>query len=167
MIANGFVCQNVEQHMIFNKHRRWFHSSLEKLPLVRMSASWFLVSTYLIWILGSKLILSNYHPRATLWVLDTCLTEGLRPWIVILITASLSSKMYNLDSPWEGRVLVSTLSTSLNCSTLVFDWCVGSWFWNLKLSGWVDDTQVSWASMVGLDLAKFPRASVTKVECNP
>ena len=42
--------QNIE-----NKKRKWSHSSLEKLPLVRMSASWFLVSTYLIWILGSKI----------------------------------------------------------------------------------------------------------------
>ena len=60
--------------------RRWFHSSPEKLPLVRMSASWFLVSTYLIWILGSKLILSKNQSRATMWVLDTCLFVGLRPF---------------------------------------------------------------------------------------
>ena len=31
---------------------------------------------------------------ATLWVLDTCLIVGLRPFIIILITASLSSKTY-------------------------------------------------------------------------
>ena len=35
----------VGQLMMLNKHKRWFHSSLEKLPLVRMSASWFWVST--------------------------------------------------------------------------------------------------------------------------
>ena len=58
-----------------------------------MSASWFLVSTYLIWILGSKLILSNNQSRATLWVLDTCLIVGLLPLIIILITASLSSNV--------------------------------------------------------------------------
>ena len=28
---------------------------------------------YLIWILGSKLLLSNNQSKATLWVLDTCL----------------------------------------------------------------------------------------------
>ena len=44
-----------------------------------MSASWFLVSTYLIWIFGSKLTLSNNQPSAALWVLDTCLIVGLRP----------------------------------------------------------------------------------------
>ena len=34
--------------------------------------------------------------RATLWVLDTCLIVGLLPLIIILITASLSSKTYNI-----------------------------------------------------------------------
>ena len=48
--------------------RRWFHSSRVTLHLVRMSANCFLVSTYFIWIFGSKLILSNNQSRATLWV---------------------------------------------------------------------------------------------------
>ena len=43
---------------------------------------------------GSKLILSNNQSRATLWVLETCLTVGLLPFIIILITASLSSSTY-------------------------------------------------------------------------
>ena len=77
------------------------HSSRVKIPLVNMSASWCLVSTYLIWILGSKLILSNNESSATLWVLNTCLIVGLLPLTIILITASLSSKMYNWDSPWK------------------------------------------------------------------
>ena len=42
---------------------------------------------------GSKLILSNNQANATLWVLDTCLIVGLLLLIIILITASLSSKM--------------------------------------------------------------------------
>ena len=59
--------------------------------------------------LGSKLILSNKQSRATLSVLDTCLIiVGLRPLIIILIMASLSSKIYNWDSPWEECVLVGT-----------------------------------------------------------
>ena len=37
---------------------------------------------YLIWILGSKLILSNNQSRATLWVLETCLIVGLLPFII-------------------------------------------------------------------------------------
>ena len=35
--------------LILNRWRRLFHSSRVKLPFVSMSASWFLVSTYLIW----------------------------------------------------------------------------------------------------------------------
>ena len=54
--------------LILNKRRRWFHSSRVKLPFVRMSASWFLVSTYLIWIFGPWLILSNNQSSATLSV---------------------------------------------------------------------------------------------------
>ena len=46
---------------------------------VRMSASWFLVSMYLIWIFGSKLIRSNNQSSATLWILETCLSVGLLP----------------------------------------------------------------------------------------
>ena len=95
-----------------------FHSSLEKLPLVKMSASRFLVSTHIIWILGSTLIRSNNQSRATLWVLDTCLIVGLLPLIIIFITASSSSKMYNLDSPWEDCALLGTWSTWDNSSTL-------------------------------------------------
>ena len=38
------------------------------------------------------MILSNNQSKATRWVLDTCLIVGLRPFIIILITASLSSK---------------------------------------------------------------------------
>ena len=52
-----------------------------------------IMSTYLIWTLGSRLILSHNHSGATLWVLDTCLIVGLLPSMIILITASLSSKM--------------------------------------------------------------------------
>ena len=43
--------------------------------------------------LNSKLILSNNQSSATLWVRDTCLTVGLLPLIIILITASSSSQM--------------------------------------------------------------------------
>ena len=47
--------ENEDTVMMFNKRSTLFHSSLEKLPLDRISASWFLVSTYLVWILGSKM----------------------------------------------------------------------------------------------------------------
>ena len=43
---------------------------------------------------SSELILSNNQSKATLCFLYTCLTVGLRPLILILITASLSSKTF-------------------------------------------------------------------------
>ena len=63
-----------------------------------MSASWFLVSMYLIWILETKLIRSNNQSRAPLWVLETCLIVVLLPFLIILITASLSSNTHNKAS---------------------------------------------------------------------
>ena len=103
--------------MMYNERSKLFHSSLEKLLLVKMSASWFLVSTHLIWILGSKLIRPNNQSRATLWVLDTLLKVGLLLSIAIFITASLSLKMYNLDCPGEDCALLGTWSTWDNSST--------------------------------------------------
>ena len=47
--------------LILVKHRRWFHSSRVQCPLVKLSASWFLESIYLIWIFGS-LIYSVKQP---------------------------------------------------------------------------------------------------------
>ena len=70
---------------MLNKWRRLFHSSRVKLSFVNVSACWFLVSTYLIWILGSRLILFNNQSRATLWALDTCLIVGhgsSRTWLL-------------------------------------------------------------------------------------
>ena len=69
-----------------------------EISLGQMSASWFLVSMCLIWILESKLIRSNNQSSATLWVLETCLIVGLLPSMIILITASLSSNTYNKAS---------------------------------------------------------------------
>ena len=101
---------------MLNKLKRWFHSSRVKFPLLSMSASWFLVSMYLIWILEFKLIRSNNQSRATLWVLETCLIVGLLLLKIILITASLSSNTCNKASWWEDLTLEeikSTLSKSL------------------------------------------------------
>ena len=41
--------------LILNKHKRWFHSSRVKFPLVNMSATCFMVSMYLIWIFGVQI----------------------------------------------------------------------------------------------------------------
>ena len=81
-----------------------------------MSASWFLVSMYLIWILVSKFMPSNNQSRRTLWVLDTCIIVRLLPFMIILITASLYSNTYNKASCWEEVTfegIKSTLSKSL------------------------------------------------------
>ena len=104
--------------LAFSIERKWLRENKEKIddvkqtkkiaPFITRKTSsgqtsqrvGFLVSTYLIWILFPKLILSNNQFNAALWVLDTCLIIGLRPLMIILITASLSSKMCNWDSPW-------------------------------------------------------------------
>ena len=94
-----------------------------------MSASWFLVSMYLIWILGSRLIRSNNQSRATLWVLETCLIVGLLPLIIILITASLSSNTHNKASWRADWTFERTESMSCITSILFCDlWCLSLLF---------------------------------------
>ena len=104
--------------LMLNKHKRWFHSSRVKFPLVSMSASWFLVSMYLISILGSNLIRSNNQSRATLWVLETCLIVGLLPFMIIFITASLSSKIYNKAS-WREECTFEEIKSTLSRSSII------------------------------------------------
>ena len=77
-------------------------------------------SIYFIWILGSKLILSNNQSNATLWVLDACLIIGLLPFMIILISASLSSNTYNKASWREDWTFEGTLSILFR--TLIFPW---------------------------------------------
>ena len=111
---------------------------------ISMSASWFLVSMYLIWIFGSKLIRSNNQSRATLWVLETCLIVGLLPFMIILITVSLSSNTYNKASwreDWTFEGIKSTLSKSLitlwDCLRLWIVWGgeqTSRWFFNKSQS---------------------------------
>ena len=48
---------------------------------------------------------------------EVCLIVKLLPLMIMLITASLSSKMYNWASNWEGLALVTTWSTLDNSST--------------------------------------------------
>ena len=50
--------------------------------------------------LESKLIMSNNQSKASLWVLDTCLIVGVRPLIIILITASCPETKH-----WDRNVL--------------------------------------------------------------
>ena len=115
-LERKWLRKNIDIFMMLNRRRRLHHSSRVKLPVVNKSASCFLVSTFLIWIFGSKLILSNNQSNATLWVLDTCLIIGLRPLMIILITASLSSKMYNRASHCEKKFRL--LSRDLDLTTV-------------------------------------------------
>ena len=55
-----------------------------------------------------QMTLSNNQSNATLWVLDTCLIVGLLPLMIILITASLSSKMYSIATNWEDLTFEET-----------------------------------------------------------
>ena len=135
--------------MMLNKRGRWFHSSRENFPLVSMSASWCLVTTNLIWILGSKFILSKNQSRATLWVLDTCLIVGLRPLIIILMTVSLSSKMYNWDPPWEESVFVGTWSACDNWSLINVS---VSLLFGFKLSKKICGIEIWTAAFIGADM---------------
>ena len=70
--------------------------------------------------LGSELTRSNNQSDATLWVLDTCLIVGLLPLMIILITASVSSKIFNWASNWEESAFVTTWSTFDTSSTSRF-----------------------------------------------
>ena len=91
-----------------------------------MSASWFLVSMYLIWILESKLIRSNDQSSATLWVLETYLIVGLLPFKVIFITASLSSNTYNKASWCENWTFERIKSTTFKSLITLWD-CLRLW----------------------------------------
>ena len=56
------------------------------------------------------------QPRATLWVLETCLIVGLLPLLIILITASLSSTTCNMaswraDWTFEGTESMSSITS--------------------------------------------------------
>jgi hypothetical protein len=73
-------------------------------PFVRRSAIWFLVPTNLMAIPVSFLKHSDTKSRSTRWVLPTYLKFVLRPLMVILITASLSSMINNLAFPGLGKV---------------------------------------------------------------
>ena len=117
LIKLNFSAQQVElKWLMLNKWTRLFHSSRVKFPSVNMSASWCLVSMHRIWILESRLILSKNQSRATLWVFDACLIVGLLPLMIILITASLSSKMYKIAPFREEFAFEETKKSTLDNS---------------------------------------------------
>ena len=126
--------------LILNKHKDDSIRHVWNFPRSVCPASWFLVSIYLIWILESKLILSNNQSRATLWVLETCLIVELVPLIIILITASLSSNTYNKASRCENRTFEGTKSTLSKSLITPWDWW-RTWFLPRQTTGL---TVLSW-----------------------
>ena len=98
----------------------------------------FLVSTYLIRFLGSKLILSINSSGTTLWVLDTCLIVGLRPLIFILMTATLSLENVQLTLTLRRMCVGGYVVHIRQLKNLLFLLSVGVLVWELGLA------QVSW-----------------------
>ena len=143
-LAEFWELQSKLKWLILNKHNRWFHSSRVKFPLVSMSASWFLVSMYLIWICGSKLIRSKNQSSATLWVLETCLIVGLLPFMIILITASLFSNTCNKASWCENWTFEGTQSMLFRTLNIPRD-CPCTWPSSRQTTGF---TVLSWFSVV-------------------
>ena len=144
---------SVRKKMAAGKHREIFDVrpsktmipfiTCKKLPLASMSASWFLI-----WIWCPNWLSSNHQSSATLQVLDTCLIVGLLPLMIILITASLSSKDVQLRLAltrlcvcgdavhmWQLiNISVSlvfgfgfVISRAVSCCTM--GWCFGSLRW--------------------------------------
>ena len=106
--------------MMFNNPTRWSHSSREKLTSVSMSASWFLMSTDLIRISGSKLTLSNNQSSATLWFLDTCLNRRTSQFDDHFDHCFVVLKNVQLALHWEECAFVVTWSKCDNWSTSRF-----------------------------------------------
>ena len=104
-----------------NKHKRWFHSSRVKFPFVNMSSSWFFGVNVFDLDLGVQIdSTSNNQSWATLWVLETCLFVWLLPFMIILITASLSSKIFNKAS-WREESTFEEIKLTLSRSS-IFPW---------------------------------------------
>ena len=91
-----------------------FYFSRVKGNLVGTSAICVVVSTNLTCIIVSRLILSNNQSSATLCVRETCLIVGLVPLMIILFTASLSSKTNN-NASWRGSFSLGGTKVNLFC----------------------------------------------------
>ena len=153
LIKLKFLAQQVElKWMILNKWRRLFHSSGVKFPFVNMSASWCEVSMWRVWILGSKLSLSNDQSRATLWVRETCLSVGLQPLIIISITGSLSSQTNNIQHSTRNQ----NSWYLMECYQCLLEWRWCAWLgWNYACLAWQLPTgfpvALSWVLLFGTE----------------
>ena len=112
-LEERWLRQNIEKFFTLDRRRRLLHSSRVKLSLVSKSASLFLVSTYLIWILGSIWFASNNQSYATLWVLDTC---------VIIATSSLDDNLDHCLVIFKNVQLRFTLREICICRQMIEIW---------------------------------------------
>ena len=80
------------------------------------------------------MILSNNQSRETLWVRETCLNAGLLPLIIILITASMSLKTYNMALAQECIVLdgMWSMLVGMTLVWLELDGVVHVWLGSLQ-----------------------------------
>ena len=102
---------------MWNKHKRWFHSSRVKFPVCVLVLG--------VHVFDSGLGVQNWFYQTTdqeqlcgFW--KTCLIVGLLLFMIILITASLSSKMYNKASLREEFTFEEIKSTLFR--SLIFPW---------------------------------------------
>ena len=92
-------------------------------PFVRMSASWFLVSTNLIWIWDPSWLCQIAQSSATLWERDTCLMIGLLPCTIIYLdccfavinNAKQSAEVRKFASVTTWSTLINLRSSRLKC----------------------------------------------------
>ena len=97
-IEPKWLQENIEKLMRLNERRIWFQSTGVKLLFVNMSASsFFFMSTFLIWILGPNWFCQTTNQVQLCGFGDTCLTVGFVPSMIILNTASLSSRNVKHD----------------------------------------------------------------------
>ena len=109
LIVLEFLAQQVElKWLMLNTWRRLSHSSRVKLPLVWMSASWCLVSMYPIWILESRVIVSNNQSKRNSvgpWHVSHCVTPAfyyhLNHGIIVLKDIQQSSGIRMCHAWWN------------------------------------------------------------------
>ena len=122
--------------------RRLFHSSRVKFPFLKMSASWWLVSVYRIWIFGSTWIRSNSRNQSNLvgsWHVSHCWTLAPSlsslPRLIYHSTASKWSCVWRnvmstvLDPDWRAL-----LDLGFSCGV----WCFATGSLRLLIFGFVD-----------------------------
>ena len=113
----------------------------------------------------SKFIGPNNGSRSTLWVLETCLILGLRPFMIILISASLSSETYRDARMPEMSAFGVAKSTSPKkpwCQTcLLVLRCFGRCCGSLRAIG--SDTSLTVSHELKAEIPSIRRPSSNKL----